>query len=116
MSAGKHIHPEGLNAKESVWVSLLDDLQVLLERQIELAQAGNIRSVEVLSKQANFLTGKIAETGMLGRPEFKSRREQLQKLYDGLSLAIIAQKAETCGNLSRVRKGRKAIGTYRSNI
>jgi len=34
---------------------LLDDLQDLLEKQIELAQQGNISGVEVLSKQANSL-------------------------------------------------------------
>jgi len=95
---------------------LLDDLQSLLEKQIKLAQQGNISSVEVLSKQANSLVRKIAQTGILELREFKKRRERLQKLYDSLLLAITAQSAEVAGELSRVRKGRKAVGTYRSNI
>lgn len=116
MSADKNIQPEALKTKNSVGVSLLDSLQILLEKQIELAKEGNISGVEVLSKQADSLTGKIAQTGILELPEFQNRREQLRRLYDTLSLAITARKAETCENLSRVRKGRKTIGTYRSNI
>ncbi len=95
---------------------LLDDLQSLLEKQIELAQQGNISGVEVLSKQANSLVRKIAQTRILELREFKNRREQLQKLYDSLLLAITAQRAEAAGELNRVRKGRKTIETYRNNI
>jgi len=95
---------------------LLDDLQDLLEKQIELAQQGNISGVEVLSKQANSLVRKIAQTRILELCEFENRREQLQKLYQNLCLALTAQQAETAGELSRVRKGRKTIEAYRNNI
>ena len=95
---------------------LLDGLQSLLEKQIELAQQGNISGVEVLSKQAHSLVRKIAQTRILELREFKNRREQLQKLYDSLLLAITAQRAEAAGELNRVRKGRKTIETYRNNI
>jgi len=97
-------------------VHLLNDLQILLEKQIGLARQGDISSVEVLSKQASSLVGKIAQTGVLELAEFKNRREQLQKLYDSLCLALAAQKTETAEKLSRVRKGKKTIETYRSNI
>ena len=103
MSTDKHIH-------------LLDDLQSLLEKQIELAQQGNISGVEILSKQASSLVVEIAQTGILELREFKNRREQLQKLYDSLLLAITAQSAEVAGELSRVRKGKKTVEAYRSNI
>jgi len=95
---------------------LLDDLQSLLEKQMELAQQDNISGVEVLSKQANFLVRKIAQTGILELREFKKRRERLQKLYDSLLLAITAQRAEVAGEISRVRKGKKTIEAYHSNI
>ena len=95
---------------------LLDDLQSLLEKQMELAQQGNISGVEVLSKQANSLVRKIAQTRILELREFKNRREQLQKLYDSLLLAITAQRAEVAGEISRVRKGKKTIEAYHSNI
>jgi len=97
-------------------VHLLDDLQSLLEKQIELARQGNISDVEALSKQANSLVEEIARTGILGRVEFKNRRERLQELCGSLCLAITAQQADTAERLGRVRKGKKTIQTYRSNI
>ena len=96
--------------------SVLDDLQSLLEKQIELARQGNIRDVEALSKQTSSLVVKIRERGILELAEFKNRREQLQKLYEALYLAITAQKAGTFEELKQVRKGKRTIKAYRSNI
>jgi hypothetical protein len=101
--------------KKQDWDLLLDDLETMLERQIELVQTGNVSNVEVLSKQADYLVGKIAGTGVLELPEFKSRRELLRRLYGRLCLAITAQRADISEKLSRIRKGRKTIGVYRTN-
>lgn len=103
MSTNKQIH-------------LLDNLQNLLEKQIELAQQGNVSNVEILSEQAGPLAEKIAQTGILELAEFKNRREQLRKLYDSLYLTITSQKADASDKLSRVRRGKKTIATYRNNI
>lgn len=98
---------------------LLDKLQTLLEKQVDMARQGNIRDVEVLSKQAGPLSEKIAQTGILDAtdPVFNGeRQEQLRKLYEGLCLAITDQKTQVSEELSRVRKGKKTIQTYRSHI
>jgi hypothetical protein len=98
---------------------MLDELQTLLEKQVEMARQGNIRNAEVLCKQAGSLVDEIARTGILDPvdPALNvGRREQLQKLYDDLCLAITDQKAGVCEELSRVRKGKKTIQTYRSHI
>jgi hypothetical protein len=97
---------------------LLDELQNLLEKQIELAQQGNSnnRHFEPLSKQAGLLVEKITKERILELPEFENRREHLQKLYQHLCLVVTAQKAKTDEELSRIRKGKKTIKTYRSNI
>jgi len=97
-------------------IHLLDELRNLLEKQIELARQGNINEIEVLSKQASSLVGEIARSGVLESSEFKSQREQLRKLYEDLCLALTAQQAETAKELSRVRKGKKTIATYRGSI
>lgn len=100
-------------------IHLLDELQTLLEKQIELARQGNIREVEALNKQADWLAGKIAQTGILDRPDsafIVERREQLQTLYKELCLAITAQKADVSEKLSQVRKGKKTVQTYSSHI
>ena len=95
---------------------LLDDLQSLLERQIELAQQANISDIELLSEQATYLVEKIAQTGVLESAEFENRRERLQKLYHDLRLAITAQRDETDETLSRVRRGKKTVEAYGNNI
>ena len=97
-------------------INLLDELQILLEKQIELARQGNINEIEVLSKQASSLVRKIARSGVLESSEYKSQREQLRKLYYDLCLVLTAQQAETTKELSRVRKGKKTIAAYRGNI
>lgn len=93
-----------------------DELQNLLKKQIELARQGNIGEIEVLSKQASSLVGKIALSGVLESSEFKSQHEQLRKLYQDLRLALTAQKAETAKEINRVRKGKKTVEAYRNNI
>ncbi len=97
-------------------IHLLDELQNLLEKQIELARKSNINEIEVLSEQAGSLMGKITRSGIFESAEFISRREQLRKLYQNLCLALTAQQAETAGKLSQVRRGKKTIDVYRNNI
>lgn len=95
---------------------LLDDLQSLLEKQIELAHKGNIAEAELLSKQADGLVGEIAQTGLLEREANSDRRELLRRLYEELRLTIATQRAAVAEKLIQVRKGKKTIQTYRSNI
>jgi hypothetical protein len=99
-------------------IHLLDELQSLLEKQIELARQGNAagRRIEVLSKQADSLTGKIVQSGILESTEFENRRRALKKLYDTLRLAIAAHKADVSEKLSQLRRGKKTVQTYRSHI
>ena len=100
-------------------IHLLDELQTLLEKQVEMAKQGNIRDVELLSKQADSLVEQIAQTGILdaANPAFNGgQRERLRKLYEDLCLAITAQKAGVREELSRVRKGKKTVRAYRSHI
>jgi hypothetical protein len=95
---------------------LLHDLQVLLEKQIELANQGNIKDVEVIAGQVGSLVGRITGRGILEKPEFQNRRRQLQKLFKDLRLALTAQKTETAEKINCLRKGKKAVKAYHSNV
>ena len=95
---------------------LLDELQNVLQKQIELAQQGNIGEVEALVKQAGFLMERISDLGILKLPEYKNYQEKLQRLYKELCLALAAQKAEVAGQLNRIRKGKKSVEVYRGSI
>ena len=108
MSDSKHISDEQLQ--------FLSDLQSLVEEQIELSHHGNISGVERLFKQTTALVAKIADCGILQSPELREQRKQLQKLYEDLHLAVAAQRAKASDELSHIRKGRKTLQTYRSNI
>jgi len=103
MTTDKHTH-------------LLDELQSLLERQIELTLQGNISDIDVLSSRADSLVAEIAQTGILESTEFKDQRDRLQRLYDSLHLTITAQQADVSEKLSRVRRGRRTVAAYHSNI
>ena len=97
---------------------MLDELQGLLEQQLELVHQGNSAGerIEVLNRQADCLVKKITQEGFLERPEFESRKMKLKKSFEDLHLAITAQKAETNQKLIQVRRGRKTIEAYHSNI
>lgn len=97
-------------------VFLLRELQNLLEKQIELANQGNIKDVESLSRQASSLVEKCLQSRILEQTDLKNQREKLQKLYEQLSLALSAQRAETSEQLSQIRKGIKALHVYRGGI
>jgi len=96
----------------------LDELQTLLEKQIKLARQGNAagRRIEVLSKQADSLTAKIVQSGILESNEFENRRRALKKLYDTLHLELTAQKADVSEKISQLRRGKKTVQTYRRHI
>jgi hypothetical protein len=96
--------------------NLLDDLQELLKKQIASARNGCISDVESMGEQADFLVRKIAQMGFLNQPDFEAQRKQLQKLYNDLCLAISAQKDQTEQSLNHIRRGKRVIATYRSNI
>ncbi len=99
-------------------IHMLDELQSLLERQIELVHQGNSAGerFEALSRKADSLVQEIAEMKILERQEMEDKRTRLRKSYDKLRLALAAQKDDIADKLGQVRKGRKTIGTYRSNI
>lgn len=97
---------------------LLDELQNLLERQIELVHKGDPagKKINNLSQQTNVLVEKIRQAGILESARFENQKEKIRKLYDCLYMAISAQKDQTRQQMNRVRKGKKTIVKYRSNI
>ena len=95
---------------------LLQNLQALLEKQIELANQGNIRDVESMTNQVNSVVREVIDSGIFEQPEFQAHREQLQKLFKDLLLVLTTQKVETAKKLNYFRRAKKAIKTYRSRV
>jgi len=97
---------------------LLNELHNLLEKLLQLAQEGNSTNEQfgTLADRAGSLVEDIERKGILDLTEFQGRRDALRALYEKLCLIVSAQKATTSGELSRIRRGKKTIETYRNNI
>lgn len=96
--------------------SILVGLHDLLERQLRLAQKGDIAGVESLGKKTDSIIEIIIQGEVFERADFQNQREKIQKLYGQLSVALSAQKAEMTERVNQIRKGRKTLGTYLKNI
>lgn len=94
---------------------LLDNLQSLLEKQIEMARKGNYRHVELLAEQAGSAVEKIAKIKSFGRPEFDDRRKHLLELYKKLELMLEAEKASVERQQKQVDNVRKILKAYRNS-
>ena len=96
-------------------VHLLDNLQSLLEKQIEMARRSNFRRVEALAGQADSIVEKIVKTKVFEQPGLDSRREHLTKLYKKLELILTAGKDSVGKQLRQVGNVRKTLHIYHNN-
>jgi hypothetical protein len=97
-------------------VRLLEALANILEKQIELARHGDFAGLERLAGQCEPLVARISAAGLLENPAYKENRERLAKLYRDIQMAISMQKDAAGEQLKSMRKHKKTLATYRSNI
>ena len=99
-------------------VRLLDKLQSVLAKQLQLARQGDSTNERfgVLTGKAGSLVKEIERTGILDLDKLQYRREELRKRYENLCLIVAAQKTNVSRELSRIRRGKKIIETYHSNL
>jgi len=95
---------------------LLEELENLLEKQMELARQGDIGGVERLSTRADFLVREIVRAGILQLPELECRRGRFERLYGDMRLVLASHRAETAESLKRVRQVKKVLDVYRKSI
>ncbi len=94
---------------------LIDKLQDLLEKQIEMARRSNLRRVEALAEQADSVVEKIVKTKTFDQPEFDGQRKHMVKLYKKLQLILAAGKDSVGRQLRQVGNVRKTLKAYRNN-
>jgi len=94
---------------------LLDNLQSLLEKQIELARGSKFRRVEVLAEQAGFIVEEIVKTKAFEHPEFECQRLHLAELYKKLKLILEAGKDSIGKQVRQVGNVRKTLKAYCNN-
>jgi len=99
------------------YVGLMDELEGLLRKQIELAHQGDAvgERFGLLTARAGSVVERLSRLGGAGHGEQRLRFERLRELYETLSLVLVAEKADVCEELGRIRRGRRTIGVYRAN-
>jgi len=96
--------------------ALLEELASRIEGQIELVRKGSFGVLARLTDECQRLVAKIKSAGLLDKPEHKTRRKHLAKLYQDLQLALSMQKDAVGEELKSTRKGRRTLAAYRSNF
>ena len=92
---------------------LLDELQSLLEKQIEVIHKGDFRTSEALAEQSNSLVAELVRTKTFEKTEFDEHRECLAKLYRELILKAAVEKDRLGKQLQQISQGRKTLKAYR---
>jgi hypothetical protein len=91
---------------------MLEQLRVLLERQLELVHRGGLTAAEELSGQADQLVREVAAARVLDAPQHRERRRALERLYRELCMTLTVQRQETFDARCSVQRGRRMLRTY----
>ncbi len=103
-----------MDKDRQVW--LLEELQKSLRRQAELARLGKVAEVEALALQTRGIIEEIGSAGLFRLAQYRQQLDVVQGLYRDLRLILGNQMDEIRRELSRIRKGRQAVGVYRESI
>lgn len=114
--------------------AMLIRLQKLLERQLELVHRGDLAAAENLFEHTDACVRAIAESSVPDAPDENgghrtsgrgpnahdaqstAGRQYIERLYEQLSLALMAQREETADALATVRGGRRMLRTYARHL
>ena len=97
-------------------VHLLDNLQSLLEKQIEMARRSDFRGVEVLAERTNSIVAEIGRTKVFEQVGLDDRCKFLARLYKKLALMVAAKKHLLGKQLQQVSEGRRTLQAYRKSV
>lgn len=91
---------------------LLDNLQNLLEKQIEMARKSNFRCLEELAMQSESIVEEIIGTKTFEGSEFDVARNNISELYKKLELILVAAQDSVKKQQRQVSEGRKTLQAY----
>ncbi len=93
---------------------MLDRLQGLLQRQLELVHQGRLTAAMDLFDEADRCVRGIAGSrGAVGQSS-TPQGQRIERLYRELSLALTSKRTEVLAALNAVRRGKKVLSTYGS--
>ena len=92
---------------------LLERLQSLLEKQIELVRRGDFRTSEALTEQSDSVVDELVRTKAFEQTGFDEQRARVAKLYRELVLMVAAEKDRLGKQVQQIGQGRKTLKVYR---
>jgi len=92
---------------------LLDELQSLLKRQIELVRKSDFRACEILAEKAGSVVEQLKGAKVPEKGEFRTQFERTAKLYREVILIVATEKDRLGRQLQQVSRGRKTLRAYR---
>jgi hypothetical protein len=72
--------------------------------------------VTALTEEADQVIAQMARRGVMRARGFEQRRGTLADLYHKLSLVLMTARNDVEGEVKRIRKGRRALETYRRGL
>ena len=91
---------------------LLDELQRALARQLELVRQGDLNAAAQLCDETGRRVQAVVAARAHEAPGTAPRRQQIERLYGDLCLALTAQRAETSAALNALRRGMRVLNAY----
>jgi hypothetical protein len=94
---------------------LLDKLHAVLEKQIKMAQKGDLTAVEELTPKADEIVKEISRLSNLEQIKQTNHWKRLENIYRQLTLTLASQKYSVQQQIQQIREGRKTLQAYKIN-
>jgi hypothetical protein len=95
--------------------NIMDNLEQVLQKQIEMTLKGNFKAVEKLTEDADREIKKILAKKTTEIPDFETKRQRILKMYEELDLMLSAEKEIVKGQQKMADNVRKTLSAYHSN-
>ncbi len=97
-------------------VTMLGRLQELLQRQLALVRQGHLAAAVALFEETDQCVRHIADTRGLEVQRATEQWQGIERLYQELSVALTAQRAEVSAALDTMRRGKQVLQTYGGHL
>lgn len=102
-----------LSASDEKLVSGLEDV---LEKQLKLMRTSCDKAASDLAEKTTEFVDIIGQKEILKDNRFATQRMNIQRLYKELRLATAERKQSVALELSKIRKGKRSVGAYKTEI
>jgi len=96
-------------------ISVLDELQALLERQIQAAMKSDFKTVEKLTSQTQNCVQELLNGDFQRNPDFEKQHKYILGLYKKLDLIIAGEKSHLMNQQKLADNVLKSLSAYRKN-